>query len=138
MSYLFDTDIVSNPLKKQASLTLLRRLASVPVEDQYTSTITVGEMTFGALRTSRSAELLHKIETVAWANLQILSFDFEAAQTYGRLRALLEKQGTPVAEPDLRIASIAVSRGLTLVTGNTKHFKHIEELKVENWLEETE
>ena len=136
MNYLLDTDIVSNPLKKQPALALLRRLASVSKEQQFTSTITVGEMTFGALRTSRSAELLQKIKTHVWANLQIVSFDFEAAETYGRLRAELEKQGTPVAEPDLRIASIAISRGYTLVTGNERHFRHIQGLLLENWLQE--
>lgn len=95
-------------------------------------------MTFGALRTARAEELLYKIETMAWAQLQIVSFDFAAAQTYGRLRALLEKQGKTVAETDLRIAAIAVSRGFTLVTGNVRDFRHIEELQIENWLQEVE
>jgi len=138
LSYLLDTDIVSNPLKKQASLSLLRHLARVPAEEQYTSTITVGEMTFGAVRSSRPEELLQQIKTIAWANLQILPFDFEAAQIYGRVRAALEKNGTPVSEPDLRIAAIAISRGLTLVTGNERHFRHIQGLQVENWLREDE
>ena len=58
---------------------LLRRLASVPPDDQATTSITVGEMVFGALRTSRSEDLLRRIETTALANLTILSFDYEAA-----------------------------------------------------------
>lgn len=37
-------------------------------------------------------------------------------------------------EPDLRIASIALSRGLTVVTGNVRHFSRITELNVEDWL----
>ena len=114
---------------------LLRRLASVPPDDQATTSITVGEMVFGALRTSRSEDLLRRIETTALANLTILSFDYEAAVVYGRLRCELEKRGLPVSEPDLRIASICVSRGLILVTGNVRHFRNIPGLTIENWLE---
>jgi predicted nucleic acid-binding protein len=38
-------------------------------------------------------------------------------------------------EPDLRIGSIALSRGLTLVTGNVRHFSRIPDLSVESWLD---
>ena len=40
----------------------------------------------------------------------------------------------PLAEPDLRIAAIALSRSLTLVTANTRHFDRITGLALENWL----
>ncbi|MDP9373953.1 MAG: type II toxin-antitoxin system VapC family toxin, partial [Chloroflexota bacterium] len=53
---------------------------------------------------------------------------------YGTLRAELEAAGTPLAEPDLRIASIALTHDLTLVTGNLRHFGRISGLAVENWL----
>lgn len=42
-----------------------------------------------------------------------------------------------MAEPDLRIASIALSRGLILVTRNVRHFQCVPELTVENWIDET-
>jgi tRNA(fMet)-specific endonuclease VapC len=134
VSYLFDTDIVSNPLKKAPSVQLLRKLAVVPAEEQFTSTITVGEMTYGAQRSDKAAEYLARFANEVWPNLQILPFDFDAAEVYGKLRADLEKQGTPLAEPDVRIAAIALSRGLVLVTGNARHFSRIEALTVENWL----
>src|SRR2546421_11631635 len=134
MSYLLDTDIVSNPLKKKPSLNLLRRLSSVPAEEQFTSTITVGEMTYGALRSNRADEILATLVADVWPNLQIVPFDFAAAEAYGALRADLESAGTPLAEPDLRIAAIAMSRNMVLVTGNTKHFGRISSLLVENWL----
>lgn len=40
----------------------------------------------------------------------------------------------PVAEPDLRIASIALAHDLTLVTGNARHFSRVPGLNVENWM----
>jgi hypothetical protein len=66
----------------------------------------------------------------------VLAFDTTAARTFGVLKATLERRGTPLAEPDLRIASIALSRGLILVTRNVRHFQRIRELTVENWIEE--
>lgn len=135
MSYLFDTDTLSNPLKKSPSLALLRRLATVPPEDQFTSTITVGEMVYGAYRSPRTDYILQRLESEVWPNVQILPFDTDAALIYGRLRRELEQQGTPMAEPDLRIASIALAHGLALVTGNVRHFSHVPGLAVENWLD---
>ena len=41
-----------------------------------------------------------------------------------------------MAEPDLRIASIALARDLTLVTGNVRHFARVQALQVENWLDD--
>jgi tRNA(fMet)-specific endonuclease VapC len=64
----------------------------------------------------------------------VLSFDVSAAAVYGPLRAQLEAAGRPLAEPDLRIASIALARGLTLVTGNVRHFERVPGLQVESWL----
>ena len=62
-------------------------------------------------------------------------FERRAAETYGRLRADLERVGTPLAEPDLRIASIALTHDLTVVTGNVRHFSRAPGLRVENWLQ---
>lgn len=61
-------------------------------------------------------------------------FDAAPAERYGRLRAEFESAGRGLAEPDLRIASIALSRDLTVVTGNVRHFSRVPELLVENWL----
>lgn len=134
MAYLFDTDTISNTMKKAPSPSLLRRLAATPPEQQFTTTITVGEMTYGALRSSRAEEILDRLTKQVWPNIQILPFDMPAAETYGRLRAALERVGLTVAEPDLRIAAIAVSRGLMVVTGNVRHFVKVPDLDVEDWL----
>jgi tRNA(fMet)-specific endonuclease VapC len=64
----------------------------------------------------------------------VLPFDSSAAEVYGPLRAGLEREGRRLDEPDLRIASIALSRDMTLVSGNVRHFSHVRGLRVENWL----
>ena len=135
MSYLFDTDILSNLVKRSPSVQLLRRLAHAAPSDQFTSAITVGEMVYGALRSERATELLPRLDREVWPNVTVLPFDDTAARTYGRLRAELERTGMSLAEPDLRIAAIAVSHGLVLVTGNTRHFERVPGLALENWFD---
>jgi tRNA(fMet)-specific endonuclease VapC len=65
----------------------------------------------------------------------VVAFDESAAIIYGGLRADLERSGKRLDDPDLRIASIALSRDLTLVTGNVRHFERVPGLRLENWLE---
>jgi tRNA(fMet)-specific endonuclease VapC len=132
--FLFDTDTISHILKRTPSSTLLARLAIVAPEQQFTSAITVGEMVYGAYRSPSPEPLLRQLEERVWPNVRVLPFDRPAAETYGRLRAELERAGTPLSEPDLRIASIALTHDLTLVTGNVRHFARVSGLRVENWL----
>jgi tRNA(fMet)-specific endonuclease VapC len=65
--------------------------------------------------------------------IETLDFDLRAAATYGRVQAQLEAGGTPIGPNDMLIAAHALSRGLTVVTDNTKEFGQVKGLKVENW-----
>jgi tRNA(fMet)-specific endonuclease VapC len=132
--YLFDTDAVSQIIKKSPSLAFIRKLASVDPEKQFTTAITVSELIYGAHKSNRPGYFIEKFETLVWPNIQVLSFDEGAAKIYGRLRSEMEREGTPLAEPDLRIASIALHHELIIITGNTKHFSRIPFLAVENWI----
>lgn len=132
--YLFDTDTVSNILKKTPSMRLIRKLAAVPFDQQFTTTITVGEMVYGALKSGRADYFITKLEKLVWPNIQILPFDESAARIYGKLRSDTEKKGISLSEPDMRIASIALNKNLVVVTGNVKHFSKIPGIVVENWI----
>ncbi len=132
--YLFDTDSLSQVLRRDPMPSFIARLAATPVEHQFTSAITVDEMVYGAHRSARTDELLGQLETRVWPNVTVLPFDRVAAETYGRVRAELERAGVPIGEPDTRIAAIALSRNLTVVTGNVRHFNRVPGLAVENWL----
>ncbi len=102
-------------------------------EQQFTSSITFGELIVGAHRLGpRSTVLLGQIETRLIPNLPILPFDAVAARRYGEVRALLEGQGTSLGDADLRIAAIALVRSLTIVTANTRHFRRVPGLPVES------
>lgn len=131
--YCFDTDVLSATIRREPSLPLIRRLAQVPPTDQFTTAITMGELLYGAARRD-SKRLNEQVRELLRGALTILPFDETAAAVYGPLRASLESDGQPLAEPDLRVASIALSRDLVVVTGNIRHFARIPDLTVENWL----
>lgn len=131
--YCFDTDVLSAVLRRDPPLHLIRRLAQVPPEDQSTTAVTFGELLYGAAKRG-TPELVQRIRDLILRAAAVLPFDASAAEVYGPLRARLESEGRRLDEPDLRIASIALSRGLTLVTGNVRHFSRVPDLRVENWL----
>jgi tRNA(fMet)-specific endonuclease VapC len=133
--YLLDTDILSNLMRRRPSETLVTRLAEVDPEQQFTSSVTVGELVYGAHRMGEHAGvLLDRIRQLLLPNLTVLPFDAAAAWRYGEVRAALERQGTPIGDADLRIAAIALSRELTVVTANVRHFERVPGIAVENWL----
>ncbi len=132
--YLFDTDALSQIIKRNPSISFIKKLASILPYQQFTTAITVGEMVYGAYKSNRPAHFISKLNDLVWPNIQILPFDKGSAEIYGKIRAEMEKKGTPLPEPDTRIASIALCHKLVLVTGNMKHFSRISGLIVEDWL----
>lgn len=130
--YCLDTDVLSAIMRRDPPLDVVRRAAAIPAADQCTTSVTLGELLYGAAKRG-SDRLAERVEQLILATGLVLPFDEPAAREYGTLRAQLERDGRRVAEPDLRIASIALSRGLTLVTGNTRHFARVPGLRVENW-----
>ena len=131
--YLFDTNVLSNLMKRAPSHDLLGRVGSAPVGSQFTSSITLGELIYGARRRG-SGYLLDKLDQLAATMLPILLFDAETARRYGEPRADLERQGTPIGDADIRIAAIAHVRKLIVVTGTVRYFQRIPYLTMENWL----
>jgi tRNA(fMet)-specific endonuclease VapC len=130
-----DTDILSNLTKRRPSQVLQRRLQAVPADQQFTTTVTVGEMLYGAHRLGDASHpLFATIDGLLARNMGILPFDEIAARAYGSIRAYLERAGTPIGSGDTMIAAIVVSTGFTLVTGNIREFSRVPGLRVENWL----
>ena len=122
--YLLDPDILSKLLKPVPSTSLISKMASVPTQQQFTSSITLGELVYGAHRQRlRTGALLEQLDRILLRNRRVLSFVTEAARRYGDLRAQLERPGMPLADAYLRIAAIALTHSLTMVTGNVRHFR---------------
>lgn len=131
--FCLDTDVLSAVLRREPPLHLIRRLARTPPTEQCTTAVTLGELLYGVARRGSPALAGRVRELIASAG-PILSFDEAAAEVYGSMRAGLERDGRRLAEPNLRIAAIALSRDATLVTGNVRHFDRVPGLRIENWL----
>jgi tRNA(fMet)-specific endonuclease VapC len=133
--YIFDTDSLSNIVKSRPSPQLLKNLRGLPSEFQYTTSINVAEIYYGAYRSPKTEKILSAFEEKVFPNVTILPFTEDSAQIYGQLKAKLEKRGIAKSEPNLRIASIVLQHKFILISGNVRHFKNIPRLKIENWLE---
>ena len=131
MAYLFDTDAVSEVLKRKPRVAYLRWLADVPREEQYTSAVTIGEMYRGAFRSGEALRHLTNIDDRVLTNITVLPFDVAVARVYGHLYAQLAASNSLLADADLQIAATAVRHGLTLVTGNLRHFARVPGLTIE-------
>ncbi len=66
--------------------------------------------------------------------VKVVDFDQASAEQYSHIRVFLRQKGRPTGEVDALIAAIALAHRATLVTGNTKHFQHIDGLELKNWL----
>lgn len=133
--YIFDTDSLSNIVKSHPSPRILKKLKGLPLEFQYTTSINVAEIYYGAYRSPKKEKILRAFEETVFPNVTVLPFDEDSARIYGHLKAKLEKRELTKSEPDLRIASIALQHNFILVSGNVRHFKDIPRLKIENWLD---
>jgi tRNA(fMet)-specific endonuclease VapC len=97
------------------------------------SVITAAELRYGASK-SNLVKSNHEILDVFLDKMTVLPLEKDVAKTYGNIRAVLEKKGTPIGHLDLIIAAHALFLDATLVTNNTKEFDRVSKLKIENWV----
>lgn len=132
MKYMLDTNICIYIIKKQPE-SVIKKLSLQNSEDICISAITLSELMYGVEKSLYPAKnkqaLLSFLSTI-----KVLDFDNKASFSYGKIRAELEKQGMPIGSSDYFIAAHALSEGMTLVTNNTKEFKRVPDLKLENWV----
>lgn len=131
MPYLFDTDAISETMRRAPNREYTRWLARVPREDQFTSSVVIGELYKGAYRSDRREVLLERIERDVLPRMTVLPYELEDAKVYGAIRAELEAAGNLPGELDLLIAAVALRHGLAIVTGNVAHFGRIPRLRLE-------
>jgi len=133
MRYLLDTDMCIYLLNRV--LKVRQRFAEVGVEAVAIAIPTLGELYYGAYRSKRVEENLSRIQDfLVSPGPEVLLLDAAAMQAFGKLKADLRRRGLPIGDVDLQIASVAVSRQLTLVTNNLRHYDRIPGIPLENWL----
>ena len=136
MAFLFDTDAISEVLRRRPSPAYVTWLSAIPRADQFTSAVVVGELFKGAYRSVDATRHLRNIETRVLPALTVLAYDVETARVYGALRAQLEESGRALADADLQIAATAVHHDLELVTGNLRPFRRISGLRLSTALDD--
>lgn len=97
------------------------------------SSITVAELFFGVEKSSAKKKNRAIVESFV-STFEIIPFDEAGSRIYAKIRASLEKKGSPIGPMDLLIASVSLANNFILVTNNTKEFSRIRKLKLENWL----
>ena len=137
MPYLFDTDAISELLKRKPAPGYVKWLSGVPREEQFTSAIVIGDLFRGAFRSHNGERHLKNIESRVLPALVVLPYDTAVARAYGQIHAGLSVKGTTLADADLQIAATALYHGLQLVTGNIRHFQRIPVLRIHPVLAET-
>jgi tRNA(fMet)-specific endonuclease VapC len=134
MKYLLDTNICIYIIKKKP-VSVFERFLKLSVESVGISSITLAELQFGIAKSSNPEKNSKALEYFL-SPIEIIDFGSYASVEYGKIRAELEKKGTPIGPLDLLIAAHAKSLDLILVTNNEKEFNRISGLVVENWANE--
>ncbi|MDA1013785.1 MAG: type II toxin-antitoxin system VapC family toxin [Planctomycetota bacterium] len=131
MKYLLDTNVCIAHLRG-TNANVTNQLAAVAPGDAVLSSVVKAELWFGAERSANRSTNQAQLSSF-FAAIPSLPFDDSASEVYGRIRAELEAQGTPIGPNDLMIAATALSSGLILVTHNTSEFARVSGLQIEDW-----
>ena len=127
--YLLDTNILIYTIKNRPQQ--VRQRFELNEGSMAVSTVSLGELVFGAEQSEKPQENLRVIESLI-ARLELLPFDEAAAFHFGQIRAELFNKGQPIGPFDTMIAAHARSCGLVLVSNITKEFARVSGLRLEN------
>jgi tRNA(fMet)-specific endonuclease VapC len=130
--YMLDTDTCSY-IGRRRPPEVLARFRQLEAGEAALSTITYGELYFGAERSPMRERALQELKTFVSA-ISVLPLPVEAARTYAAIRAALTGKGKIIGGNDLWIAAHAKAMDLILVTNNEREFRRVAGLKIENWI----
>ncbi|MEX2185612.1 MAG: type II toxin-antitoxin system VapC family toxin [Pirellulales bacterium] len=129
---MLDTNACICHLRSVARKDLSLRLSHINRKQVVISTVSQGELLFGARRSQRVDANLAALSEF-FRRIRSLPFDSAAAQQYGEIRCDLANRGTMIGANDLIIAAIAMTHGLIVVTHNVSEFKRVNGLAIEDW-----
>ncbi len=125
--YLLDTNIVIALFANETVMIDHLRNA----EEVFIPSIVMGELYYGARKSSRVKENIERIDEFVSNNV-ILNCDIETARSYGQVKEKLRSKGRPIPENDIWIAALALQHGLMLISRDS-HFKEVDGLNFEAW-----
>jgi toxin FitB len=138
MSFLLDTNVLSEPMKERPNSGVLAWLSQANEDEVFVSVVTITELRYGVerLATGKRRERLDswlRRDLIARFDGRILPVDLRIADACGGLMARSESMGRPLEARDAFIAATAEVHGLTLVTRNTSDFETTLKAIVSPW-----
>ena len=131
IKYMLDTNICMYIIKQKPQ-NIIERFRQTQVSEIGISSITLSELEYGVMKSAKPEQ--NKLALAQFvAPIEISAYDDVAAQHYGKIRARLERQGTPIGSFDMLIAAHALSINSVLITNNESEFGRVSNLKIENW-----
>ena len=126
MSYLLDTNIVSETIRRRPNKAVISWLDRIPGEALFVSVLTLGAIRKGieSITDNKRREKLHvwlEHELPSWFEGRVLAVDLAVADRWGRLLAEVRR---PVPTIDSLLAATALRYDLRLVTRNAGDFKY--------------
>jgi len=128
MSFLLDTNVLSEPMKERPNSRVLAWLSQVNEDQVFVSVVTITELRYGVERLATGKRREHldgwlRKDLISRFGGRILPIDLRIADVCGGLMARSESMGRPIETRDAFIAATAEVHGLTLVTRNTSDFE---------------
>ena len=133
MNYLLDTCVVSDFFKKIPSV--VDHFKEISPEKIHISSITVMELEYGLKLNPGRAKSIRPLWSELSKYIHVIPYSPQCAIATATLRADLKEQGLPIGPYDLLIAGTSISHKMILVTSNTKEFKRISGITIEDWRE---
>ena len=129
--YLLDTSVCISLFRGNKEIE--KKVNEIGSKNIFICDVVLAELRYGAFNSGFVEENLRLIDSFV-KEVKVIPF-FECIDTYAQEKVRLRKEGKMIEDFDLLIGCSAKAVGLTMVTGNIKHFNHISGLNVESWIE---
>lgn len=129
---MLDTNICIYIIKNRPE-SVKERFKEFEIGELCISSITVSELMYGVYKSEYVEKNLIAIENFLMP-FDIVNYDYESSIEYGKIRSDLERKGQVIGGMDMQIAAHAKALNMVLVTNNSKEFKRVHGLVIDNWV----
>ena len=131
MRYLLDSNAWIALIRRRPAR-LVARYTATPAADVLYSSVVRGELDYGVACHPVPAQEQVRVDAVLFGH-RCLAYDESSAQLFGSIKRAVDRTGFPAGDADLQIAATALVHGLIVVTHNTRDFRNVPGLTIEDW-----
>lgn len=128
--HLLDTNILSKLIKEPHGR-LAAKVLRIGIDNICTSAIVAAQLHHGAAKAKLA--IRRRVKELLWQEIEVLPFDHQAAEEYGRLRDQLRSVGVTLDANDLLIAAHAKAIDAAVVTADTAFKQVSKHIRVLDW-----